>query len=233
MNVLGIFAATENLPSGTAYRPGDVIQRPQRHDDGDPQYRRRGPSDPLRLRWLRRRAGAGRDRGPRHADRRLRRGARPPRQRAVRQRRGDSPTSCAAPARCRASASGGCRSGQEYDEQIQSTIADIKNTGGRAAGAITAAWFLAHFVDKRPWVHLDIAGTAWTEGGWGQSRPTWRRTPPPASACACSSTSCACGRHSWRRSALGRPSRGPTPVRSPVAWGQAAPPDADRPAGDR
>jgi leucyl aminopeptidase len=59
----------------------------------------------------------------------------------------------------------------EYDEQIKSSIGDIKNTGGRAAGAITAAWFLAHFVDKRPWVHLDIAGTAWTDGAWGQLPP--------------------------------------------------------------
>ena len=59
----------------------------------------------------------------------------------------------------------------EYDEQIKSTIADIKNTGGRPAGAITAAWFLAHFVNGRPWLHLDIAGTAWTEGGWGELPP--------------------------------------------------------------
>jgi leucyl aminopeptidase len=50
----------------------------------------------------------------------------------------------------------------EYKEQIRSTVADIKNTGGRAAGAITAAAFLAEFVDF-PWVHLDVAGTAYTE----------------------------------------------------------------------
>ncbi len=59
----------------------------------------------------------------------------------------------------------------EYDEQIKSSIADIKNTGGRPAGAITAAWFLAHFVKGRPWLHLDIAGTAWTEGAWGELPP--------------------------------------------------------------
>ncbi len=51
----------------------------------------------------------------------------------------------------------------EYKEQIRSVVADIKNTGGRAAGALTAAAFLAEFVDY-PWVHLDIAGTAYTEG---------------------------------------------------------------------
>jgi leucyl aminopeptidase len=50
----------------------------------------------------------------------------------------------------------------EYKEQIRSTVADIKNTGGRAAGTITAAAFLNEFVDY-PWVHLDIAGTAYTE----------------------------------------------------------------------
>jgi leucyl aminopeptidase len=40
-------------------------------------------------------------------------------------------------------------------------VADIKNTGGRPGGTITAAAYLSHFVGKTPWVHLDIAGTAW------------------------------------------------------------------------
>jgi len=47
----------------------------------------------------------------------------------------------------------------EYKEQLKSDIADIKNIGGRYGGAITAAKFLEEFVDKTPWVHLDIAGT--------------------------------------------------------------------------
>ena len=51
---------------------------------------------------------------------------------------------------------------KEYSEQIRSDIADIKNSGGRAAGAITAAAFLSNFVGTTPWVHLDIAGTAYT-----------------------------------------------------------------------
>ncbi len=50
----------------------------------------------------------------------------------------------------------------DYREQIKSDVADIKNTGGRAAGTITAAWFLREFVDY-PWVHLDVAGTAYSE----------------------------------------------------------------------
>lgn len=52
---------------------------------------------------------------------------------------------------------------EEYDEQIKSEVADIKNLGGKFAGAITAAKFLAEFTDSTPWVHLDIAGTSDTD----------------------------------------------------------------------
>lgn len=51
-------------------------------------------------------------------------------------------------------------SNDEYKEQIKSHFADLKNTGGRNAGAITAGLFLEEFVDNKPWVHLDIAGTS-------------------------------------------------------------------------
>jgi leucyl aminopeptidase len=51
----------------------------------------------------------------------------------------------------------------EYNEQIKSDIADVKNIGGRYAGAITAAKFLAEFINGTPWVHLDIAGTSETD----------------------------------------------------------------------
>jgi leucyl aminopeptidase len=51
---------------------------------------------------------------------------------------------------------------ENYHEQIKSDIADYKNTGGRPAGTITAAAFLSKFVGDYPWVHLDIAGPAWT-----------------------------------------------------------------------
>ena len=50
--------------------------------------------------------------------------------------------------------------GPEYDKLIDSKFADVKNTGGRWAGAITAAQFLKRFVKDTPWVHLDVAGTA-------------------------------------------------------------------------
>lgn len=49
---------------------------------------------------------------------------------------------------------------EEYEKQIKSDVADVKNVGGRWAGAITAALFLKKFVGEYPWVHLDIAGTA-------------------------------------------------------------------------
>jgi leucyl aminopeptidase len=52
---------------------------------------------------------------------------------------------------------------EEYKEQNKSDVADIKNTGGRYAGAITAAQFLAEFAEDTPWVHLDIAGTNMSE----------------------------------------------------------------------
>jgi leucyl aminopeptidase len=51
----------------------------------------------------------------------------------------------------------------DYAEQIQSGVADIKNIGGKYGGAITAAKFLENFVASVPWVHLDIAGPAWAD----------------------------------------------------------------------
>src|SRR6266567_3328368 len=53
--------------------------------------------------------------------------------------------------------------GDEYAEMIKSDIGDIKNTGGRYGGAITAAEFLKVFAEDTPWIHLDIAGMAWIE----------------------------------------------------------------------
>jgi leucyl aminopeptidase len=51
----------------------------------------------------------------------------------------------------------------EYHDLIKSDVADIKNSGGRPAGAITAAMFLKEFTESYPWVHLDVAGTAYSE----------------------------------------------------------------------
>jgi leucyl aminopeptidase len=52
---------------------------------------------------------------------------------------------------------------EEYRDQLKSDIADFTNTGGRPAGAITAALFISEFTGGLPWVHMDIAGTAWAE----------------------------------------------------------------------
>ncbi len=52
---------------------------------------------------------------------------------------------------------------EDYREQLKSEIADFTNTGGRAAGSITAALFLKEFAGGQPWAHIDIAGTAWVE----------------------------------------------------------------------
>jgi leucyl aminopeptidase len=63
--------------------------------------------------------------------------------------------------------------GDAYDKMIESRFADMKNVGGRDGGSITAAQFLQRFVNKLPWAHLDIAGTAMaspqtaTNQSWG------------------------------------------------------------------
>ena len=62
---------------------------------------------------------------------------------------------------------------EDYKEQLKSPFADLANVGGRPGGAITAAWFLSEFADETPWVHLDIAGTAWLE----ESKPYASKGP--------------------------------------------------------
>jgi leucyl aminopeptidase len=52
---------------------------------------------------------------------------------------------------------------EEYMDYIKSDLADIKNSGGRTGSFVTAGYFLKEFAGDNPWVHLDIAGTAWTE----------------------------------------------------------------------
>jgi leucyl aminopeptidase len=51
----------------------------------------------------------------------------------------------------------------EYREQNKSDIADVKNSGGRPAGTITAGWFLREFAEAYPWAHIDVAGTAYSD----------------------------------------------------------------------
>jgi leucyl aminopeptidase len=63
---------------------------------------------------------------------------------------------------------------EEYKELIRSNIADMMNSGGRYGGAVTAAMFLKEFVGETPWIHLDIAGTAWMDENkaWIAKGPT-------------------------------------------------------------
>jgi leucyl aminopeptidase len=60
-----------------------------------------------------------------------------------------------------------------YEKQIDTAVADVKNTGGRPAGSITAALFLQRFVNGLPWAHLDIASTAWKKPPSGPTTPEW------------------------------------------------------------
>lgn len=52
---------------------------------------------------------------------------------------------------------------KEYGKQLESDVADLCNVGGRPAGAITAAFFLSYFAENAPWAHIDIAGTSWSD----------------------------------------------------------------------
>ncbi len=61
----------------------------------------------------------------------------------------------------------------DYKETLKSVVADLPNIGNRWGGAITAAMFLKEFADPLPWVHLDIAGTAWLE----ESKPYLAKGP--------------------------------------------------------
>jgi leucyl aminopeptidase len=52
---------------------------------------------------------------------------------------------------------------EEYKDYLKSAFADLPNIGGRYGGSITAAWFIREFADPTPWIHLDIASTAWLD----------------------------------------------------------------------
>ena len=63
---------------------------------------------------------------------------------------------------------------EDYKEYLKSAFADLPNVGGRYGGSITAAWFLREFADPTPWIHLDIASTAWLDEGkpWMSKGPS-------------------------------------------------------------
>lgn len=168
-NVVGIFAATENLPSGTSYKPGDVFKTYQgtfiEIVNTDAEGRvilcdslayavEQNPDAIVDLATL---TGACVVALGHHAS-----GAMGNDQSLLGliQQAGDVAGERVWPLPL----------WKEHRKDIESPIADIKNTGGRPGGALTAAAFLQCFVSGKPWVHLDIAGTAYTEG--------WSRTPP-------------------------------------------------------
>ncbi|MBI4492427.1 MAG: leucyl aminopeptidase [Chloroflexi bacterium] len=161
-NVIGVFGATENLPSGTAYKPSDILRmyngRTVEITNTDAEGRlvladalacaaREAPDAIVDLATL---TGANFVTFGNHA----------------------------------AAAIGndehlvelmrlaGARSGErawplplwpEYRRQMDSPVADLKNSAGRAASGVSAAGFLSEFVDRRPWVHLDIYGVAYVD----------------------------------------------------------------------
>ncbi len=162
VNVLGVFAATENLPSGSAYKPGDVFKAYNGKTMEIVNTDAEGRvilSDSL--------AYAAEQKPDAIIDFATLTGA-------CRVALGDHATGLMsnnqplADALLRAGEKSGDRCWQlplwkVYGEQIRTAMADVRNTGGRPAGAITAGLFLKEFVGDVPWVHLDIAGTAYAD----------------------------------------------------------------------
>jgi len=162
LNVLGVIGATENLPSGHASKPGDVIKsfsgKTVEIIDMDAEGRL-VLADCLAYA---RRQGAGR-----LVDLATLAGA-------TVTALGHVATSLVSnqPDLAQAVQAAAGRAGEkvwqmplfpEYRELLKSTVADIKNHAGRPAAAVTGAAFLSEFVEDTPWAHLDIAGTSWSE----------------------------------------------------------------------
>jgi len=169
--VVGVIGAAENLPSGTAYRPGDIVRAASgktievlntdaegRVVLADALHYAITEYDPCAIVDLATLTGAcvvalgqwGSGLFAGHAGL----------GEAIREA-GERAGECAWPMPLF----------EDHKREIKSEVADIKNTGGRSAGASTAAAFLWHFVGDTPWAHLDIAGTAWTTGRMPSYQP--------------------------------------------------------------
>ena len=162
VNVLGVFAATENLPSGSSYKPGDVFKAYNGKTMEIVNTDAEGRvilSDSL--------AYAAGQKPDAIIDFATLTGA-------CQVALGDHATGLMTNNQALADQvlAAGEASGDRcwqlplwsvYGKQIETAMADVRNTGGRRAGAITAALFLKEFVGDIPWVHLDIAGTAYAD----------------------------------------------------------------------
>jgi leucyl aminopeptidase len=162
VNVLGVFAATENLPSGSAYKPGDVFKAYNGKTMEIVNTDAEGRvilSDSL--------AYAAEQKPDAIVDFATLTGA-------CQIALGDHASGLMSNNQDLANRllAAGEKSGDRcwqlplwkvYGEQIKTAMADVRNTGGRRAGAITAGLFLKEFVGDIPWVHLDIAGTAYAD----------------------------------------------------------------------
>jgi leucyl aminopeptidase len=163
VNVLGVFAATENLPSGSSYKPGDVFKAYNGKTMEIVNTDAEGRvilSDSLSY--------AAAQKPDAIIDFATLTGA-------CQVALGDHATGLMTNNQALADQvlAAGERSGDRcwqlplwkvYGEQIKTAMADVRNSGGRRAGAITAGLFLKEFVGDVPWVHLDIAGTAYADG---------------------------------------------------------------------
>ena len=177
---IGYVPLVENMPSGTAIRPGDVLTIRNGKTVEVLNTDAEGRlilADALSLASEDKPAAVDR---PRHAHRRVhgRAGRQDRRAHGQRRRLGRPGARRRRPRRRAGVAAAAAR--RSTASSIESPVADIKNIGGSYGGALTAGLFLQEFVDGAPWVHLDIAGPAFRE----RRRRLPHRRAAPASACA-------------------------------------------------
>ena len=162
------------MPGGRATKPGDVLT-----GAGGKTVEVLNTDAEGRLilgdgLWYAQRLGRDASRRRRDAHRRVRRRARQSRLGTLRAARDVGRERSARRRRAPAIAPGRCHSTTSTPNSCSSEIADLVNTGGRPAGACTAAIFLKEFAGGLPWAHLDIAGTAWADEAkpWQPKGPT-------------------------------------------------------------
>jgi leucyl aminopeptidase len=162
VNVVGLIPACENMPSGRATKPGDVVTSMSGQTIEVLNTDAEG-----RLIWRRIDVrGTLRTRGGcryRHADGRHGRRAGTRRERPFQQQRDADARFARRGRRCLRSR-WQLPMWEDYQEGLATNFADFANVAGRAGGSITAACFLSRFTKKYDWAHLDIAGTAWKDG---------------------------------------------------------------------